>query len=739
MSTAAAPINPATPAPRPAVAPPPPPPAGATLDPIKLILRNKWLLIGSLVVGLVLGTAGHFVWMKLYPFYKPRAMFVCNPTEVDPYRPTGAGVVSQDEMQTFMQTQVRLMTSEEVLRAVAQNPNLPTLAKKWSAGFRKSDGSINTSEVLQELKDEVRARTVPQTSLIELSFTWKDPLDAAEIVNMVMNEYMGQVRRRNDDAFKDRTNVLSQQIEEARREVDRLKTRRSALQREKNVDTNDPKLGQAVRELDIYTRSLSDVEQFLQEVTTRIKAREEELYDKSGSVVYNDEIRALVAREPQVLSIRESITGLEAELAAMDRRGITREHRQYKVFETRLEGYRQQLAAVENEALGREFNRQYSDLQLRKRALDAQQSEMQGKIDALKLRQTEINQTLSELGDIDDKIRQLEFSRNSAQDDLGKLNAIILLPTAKRIQTLQTSVSKPDEPEFPKLIFMIPAGAVVCLALVTGFVVLREVVDTRIKGPADVGLLPRTRLVGWVADAEEDPSGPGAVETAFRDRPRGVLAENFRQVRAGVLKRMETAGHKALVVVGCIPSSGSTSVVSNLALATAAAGRSVLVIDANLRRPGQHRVFGVAEGPGLGDVLAGAATLDDAAVAVEGTPRLRVLPAGTREHRAYEALSSDAFSTLLRDARAKYDVILIDTPPAVVSGDAVAIANRADASFLVARAFSEKRGMIARFRTELSEARGEFIGVLVNGVKSAAGGYLKGNIRTAHEYHSDQA
>jgi Mrp family chromosome partitioning ATPase len=88
-------------------------------------------------------------------------------------------------------------------------------------------------------------------------------------------------------------------------------------------------------------------------------------------------------------------------------------------------------------------------------------------------------------------------------------------------------------------------------------------------------------------------------------------------------------------------------------------------------------------------------------------------------------------------ARTKYDCVFIDVAPAVVSGDAASIANRTDASILVARTFAEKRGMIARVKNELSEARGEFFGVIVNGVKSAAGGYLKGNIKASHEYQSE--
>ncbi|MCX5688960.1 MAG: hypothetical protein NTV94_04100, partial [Planctomycetota bacterium] len=72
--------------------------------------------------------------------------------------------------------------------------------------------------------------------------------------------------------------------------------------------------------------------------------------------------------------------------------------------------------------------------------------------------------------------------------------------------------------------------------------------------------------------------------------------------------------------------------------------------------------------------------------------------------------------------------------PAVVAGDGLALAQRVDATVMVVRAMSDKRGMVARIRNELGEARAEFLGVVVNGVRSSAGGYMKGNIRAAAEY-----
>jgi capsular exopolysaccharide synthesis family protein len=199
---------------------------------------------------------------------------------------------------------------------------------------------------------------------------------------------------------------------------------------------------------------------------------------------------------------------------------------------------------------------------------------------------------------------------------------------------------------------------------------------------------------------------------------------------------MQQGGYRTLAIMSGMPQSGATTVAVNLAYALAAAEHRVLLIDANLRRPGVHKVLGLQDAPGLADVLAGGVTLASAAQRTDA-PLLSVLTAGSSDKRVYERLSSAAFSEVLAGATSEYDIVLLDVAPAMVAGDAIAVANRCDASLLVVRALGEKRGMVARIRNDLSEAKAEFLGVLVNAVRSSAGGYLKGNIMAAHAYQNE--
>jgi capsular exopolysaccharide synthesis family protein len=204
-------------------------------------------------------------------------------------------------------------------------------------------------------------------------------------------------------------------------------------------------------------------------------------------------------------------------------------------------------------------------------------------------------------------------------------------------------------------------------------------------------------------------------------------------VRA-IIKHQQ-ADHRTIGMSG-LPGSGATTTVTNLGHAFAASDRKVLLIDANFRRPSLHRVLGLPEGPGLADAL-GEGRDFKPFVQASSTPNLDLLPVGSREHRVYERLSTQAMVDLLAKARALYDIVLVDAAPAIVAGDGLALAQKCDASILVVRALSEKRGMVARIKNELSESRAELLGIVVNGVRHAAGGYLTGNIKAAAAYQDE--
>lgn len=169
------------------------------------------------------------------------------------------------------------------------------------------------------------------------------------------------------------------------------------------------------------------------------------------------------------------------------------------------------------------------------------------------------------------------------------------------------------------------------------------------------------------------------------DEPNSATAEDFRRLRTNLQFIEAGKDHKVLAVCSALPAEGKTTTAVNLALALAAAGHRVLLIDADLRRPAIAGRFGLDNAAGLTNVLAGAIGLFQAVQTLPAV-KLDVLTSGTVPPNPSELLASAQNARVIEQSRARYDVVLIDTPPLLPVSDAAALAPVTDASVLVCRA-----------------------------------------------------
>lgn len=213
-----------------------------------------------------------------------------------------------------------------------------------------------------------------------------------------------------------------------------------------------------------------------------------------------------------------------------------------------------------------------------------------------------------------------------------------------------------------------------------------------------------------LADAEGATS-----EVVVAHAPFNPRAEEIRSLRTQLLIRWANAGlnRNVLAIVSPGPGEGRSYVAANLAVAFAQLGERTLLIDADLRRPRQHRIFEVSDRIGLTAVLSGRAGLD-AAVPVSEFGRLSLLPAGALPPNPQELLSRLALSNLLNEARAEYDLVLMDTAPARYYGDAQIVGFRAGSAMVLARKdhtrMSDTEGVIE----QMGNAGTRVIGTVLN-------------------------
>lgn len=198
--------------------------------------------------------------------------------------------------------------------------------------------------------------------------------------------------------------------------------------------------------------------------------------------------------------------------------------------------------------------------------------------------------------------------------------------------------------------------------------------------------------------------------------PFSAAAEALRALRSQLMLRWfdAAAGRRTLAVVSAAAGEGRSWLVANLGVAFAQLGERTLLIDADLRRPTLHRLFGVDNRSGLSSLLLGRAT-PDAIRRVPGLRSLAVLPAGIVPPNPQELLGRPALAQLLQQYAASFDVVLIDTPPGDSCADGVVVAVRARGALMVARRHASRMAAVRRYAEQLGEAGAGLAGSVING------------------------
>lgn len=203
--------------------------------------------------------------------------------------------------------------------------------------------------------------------------------------------------------------------------------------------------------------------------------------------------------------------------------------------------------------------------------------------------------------------------------------------------------------------------------------------------------------------------------------PQSIAAEQFRALRTRVARAENGRAYRAIIVTSPNKGDGKSLAAANLALTMAQEFQQrVLLIDADLRRPTLHALFGVSETPGLSDVLMGGATLDDSLVAIPDH-RLTMLPSGLLPTHPAELLGSAAMRRVLETLRSRFDRILIDMPPAAPLADVAIASTLADGILMIVRAGVTPKPAIERALSGLEMSK--VLGLVLNDAGETRAGY----------------
>jgi non-specific protein-tyrosine kinase len=290
--------------------------------------------------------------------------------------------------------------------------------------------------------------------------------------------------------------------------------------------------------------------------------------------------------------------------------------------------------------------------------------------------------------------------------------------------TLIESAGLPTQPvddgHLGNILFALASGAVLGLALAFGL----EYLDFTVKGPEDLEELYGAPALGVLMNME---GGAAERDLVLLDDPRSATAEAFRVLRTNIQFKAVDAPIRTLLVTSAAPAEGKTLTSINLALVFAKAGKKVILVDADLRRPTIHKRLGMSNDRGLSNLL----IADHPASAGASASYLRkgpednlfVLTSGPVPHNPAELLSGPRTRKLVKVLGTLADVVIFDSPPAATVADAAILGAYADGTLHIIRAGKTRRDLVLKARDILHRVDAKVLGPILNGVKQGDIGY----------------
>lgn len=649
---------------------------GRMLPGILHALRRRWLLVAFL--GTLLGAGAAIgVYYTAQDSFTVRALIrIPIEREAIAFNPVGMDTAGFD---VFVNTQRRLITSQEVLNgALDEVGDLPAVNEQ--------------PDPLAWLESLISTSFSSDSELMEIRLTYQNPDTAQKLLDAVVAAYLKSAGKREDDLRQERLTALRTSESEAKAE---LKDTLDDLDQTVRLENPDPDSDvQLNRQLLLQTRlDLVEVEselQFLQKAMADNASTEENQTSETSPElpfeITDEELDVFVAEDKESQALEQDIEIAEYKIdrapkiftpgSAGHEEYVAKREAEIEAAQAALVERREELraelnrqAALMGDASGEpstpeSLPEQISKLTRDQSALQERIRYLQGLLPAAEYAhsaarrqiEVEVDVQTAQLESLMDQIRQMEVE----------------LKSPLRITQQGTTVVPKVPDRRPRQIKAALAGAAVFL-LLGSIIVLLDMRLRRVSSPDDFVNDLRLNMIGTLPLLKRSKRNNQRISQA--------LAEAVDSIAAALLCGRTALRTKAVMITSAVAGEGKTTLAANLATSLAGAGRRVLLVDFDLRRPMLHSVYDLERGPGVCEALIGEI---DALSACRETddPSLWVMPAGNWRQRAISQLAEQRLEQLFTELRAKFDFIVVDASPVLPIVDARLIGKHVDGTIL---------------------------------------------------------
>lgn len=568
---------------------------------------------------------------------------------------------------------------------------------------------ITTESAAQDrIKETLRAEQMKQSMMIAIRYADPDPVMAAAVANNVAIAYKWFAGERARREARERKNILAERLRDIRDSLTLAESNVQQVNRRAGLagtGAGEDALSSTMLQAQGDLRQLQLQEQLILDLKRSLDAGSTDAVQRA--IALGAENVGFTSAYQRILDLQNqrsraitsgNATERSQNVLAIDSQIVEQRNELRRVADANLRVIRDRLASAEGRA--RDLSAQYGDMSSQKVIVDA------------------VRQQVEALQRHHDIIAEKYYEAQIAEQlDNGSIE--ITQPAEVPLSPSGTGGTR-------TLFFALLIGAM--LGVMAALVL--EQVDTRVRDVEDAQRVSSVGVIGLIPEMRTDDNRPLALLAGEQT----LGAEAYRKLRTN-LRFVRADRPRSIAVTSPSPEEGKSVTASNLTLAIAQQGQSVLIVDADLRRPVQHEIFGVQRGPGLSDALVGLVEPLAAVQPYSGMPNVYVMACGTEAPNPAELLGSEAFSRFLAAMLAKFDTVIVDTPPVNLVTDAAVISSVCDGVLLVAEAGQTDRSTLVASVNELKGARGSLLGIVLN---RAAGGTRYGKYSKYGGYYNNR-
>ncbi len=651
--------------------------AAATADPRMLVgaLRRQWLV--AVALGLVCASVAAVATWYLVP--TPYRAYSELTIRSVPEKILYKTAESQTDFQTYKQSRMRDMKGPFVLLRALREPGIANLSM------------LAALEHPQDWLEDNLSVSSPATEFLQLSLSGEQPQELAKIVNAVTTAFLDEVVNAEESARRanlDELETIYNRVQE-----DLKQKHRALRQLTESLHTSNPATLSVKHQLALdysskLRKDLADLRLEQAKASIELEARRQGSESVDEIEIPENIVEYQITLDPEFQRLTGQVDRFEG-MAERYKRIVGEESERYlQAVETAkkaaadVQAYREKLTPLITERMRTELA---AKAQANEAELETRVALLTNQVEQLRkeLEQTEVAEkktgTLSfEAEMLNKQISQIEAMAQDVGSEIKKLE--IELQVNPRIN-LYRQAEVPYVRDTSRRNRLSALAGIGVFGLVIGVVVFMEMQARRISSLNEVVDGLSIRVMGalplmprWAANGT----------SGRRSNWQTALNESVDSTRTLLLRDASLESVKAVMIASAQPGEGKTTLSCHLATSLARAGRSSLLVDCDLRRPGIHKVYDLPVSPGLCEVLRGEAQLDSV-IQATGTDGLSVIPAGRVSQSTLKKLAQGEDQAVFDELKKRFDFVTVDSSPVLPVNDSLLIAQHVDAVVLAIR------------------------------------------------------